>query len=313
MFRLILVLSTLFILLTQCTLEPGDVSPPTVVTIFPYEGAVISANVDVTIGAVDNNEIEKVWYYLDGIKSGETTSSPYNISLDISIIEKNVTHTIQSAAVDNDGNIGFASLVNFVVSDNADILHPTIRIVNPHDDQVVEEMVLVMAYADDDRSVQKVAFFVDAESLHVTSQYPYVYEWDTSGYPDSTQHTIFAKAFDGGNNKTVSDPVIVTVYKQVDETRDTTTPSVVILYPVADTDVSGTIPVSIDFLDNIGVEKIEFYVDGQLKNSASQPASPWIFNWSTTGLAVGAHTLYVKAYDAVGNVGTSALMRVNIP
>jgi len=305
---------SLFLILTQCSIpDPSDVTPPTVLTVFPYEGAVVSANVEVVISAMDNQEVSKVWYYLDGEKMAETTKSPYKLLLDITNVEKNISHTIQSAAIDGNENTGYAPIVNFVVSTNADIIPPTVTILNPHSGQVVEDDVLVTADAEDDRSIQKVAFFIDADSIHVTSEYPYIYEWDTSIYPDSTQHTIFAKAFDGGNNSTVSDPVIVTVYKQNDITRDETPPTVVFLYPVAGSDVSGTITVSVDLLDNIGVINAEFYVDGQLKESVNLPTTPWNFNWNTAGLSSGSHTLYVKAYDLIGNIGTSGLMTVNIP
>jgi len=209
----ILLILMSFSLLTFCSYpEPRDVTPPLATVIYPYEGAVVSANVNVTIGASDDDEISKVWYYVDGIKMGEKSSSPYEIPLDISGLERNVNHVVQAGAVDAGGNTGYSTSVNFIVAATLDVVPPTVAIMNPQSGQTVEQQVKILAYADDDRSVQKVAFFLNGDSVGLDPSYPYFYLWNTTGYSDSTQHTIFAKAWDGGNNTAVSPVIIVTVY-----------------------------------------------------------------------------------------------------
>ena len=47
-----------------------------------------------------------------------------------------------------------------------------------------------------------------------------------------------------------------------------------------------------------------------LKSSSS--SAPYGFTWNTASLANGAYTLVAKAYDAAGNVGTSANVVVNV-
>jgi hypothetical protein len=61
----------------------------------------------------------------------------------------------------------------------------------------------------------------------------------------------------------------------------------------------------------VGVTKVEFYVDGALNGTAT--SSPYTSSWNTTALTNGSsHTIYSKAYDAAGNVGTSSTITVTV-
>lgn len=303
-----------FMFLLHCTLpEPSDVIPPLTAVIYPYEGAVISSNVEVNIQASDNDKLSKVWYYVNGVKIAEKAKAPFTFNMNISGLTKKVTHVIQSAAQDKEGNIGYSPLVNFMVAETQDITPPTVVIVNPQGGQVVEGIVNVTAYAEDERSVQKVAFFIDGDSVGFKASYPYIFNWNTDTLSDSTAHTIFAKAFDSGNNTAISPTIQVTVYPRTGEAGDNIAPSALFLYPITGTTITGTVRVSVDLQDNVGVANAEFYVDGELETSAANPAVPWVFDWDSSGKAdSGSHTLYVKVYDAAGNVGTSGLLVVII-
>jgi len=169
--KVILLLPLIFIL--QCTLpEIQDITPPVAIVIYPYEGAVVSANVDVLISASDDEEVTKVWYYLNGEEVGSSKTSPYVIPLNITGLEKKVNHVIQAAAKDKDGNIGYSPLTNFTVAETEDIIDPVVAIVNPQGGQVVEGIVNLVAFAEDERSIQKVAFFVNGDSLGISTTYP---------------------------------------------------------------------------------------------------------------------------------------------
>jgi hypothetical protein len=62
--------------------------------------------------------------------------------------------------------------------------------------------------------------------------------------------------------------------------------------------------------DNVGVTKVECYINGVL--AASTAAAPYSFSWNTTVYANGTYTLQAKAYDAAGNIGTSATTTVSV-
>ena len=295
-----------FIVLTQCSLpEIEDVTPPTVVVAYPHDGAVISATVDVRISAFDDNEVTEVWYYLNGAESPSVTDAPYEIALNPSTLDRKVDHYLQAAAKDKEGNIGYSDYVVFTVAETQDIIDPTISIVNPQTGQVVEGIVEIVANAEDERSIQKVAFYINGDSVGLSSAYPYKYEWDTSNYSDSTVHTIYAKAWDGGNNTATSPVITVTVYPRTGEAGDNINPTALFLYPIDGSIIAGTVRIALDIADNDSLANIELYVDGELETSENNPSSPWIYNWNSSDKADSTvHNLYVKVYDGAGNIGT---------
>lgn len=59
-----------------------------------------------------------------------------------------------------------------------------------------------------------------------------------------------------------------------------------------------------------GVARVDFYVDGALKGTAT--SSPYSYAWNTTTAANGAHTLQAKSYDLANNVGTSTVFMVTV-
>jgi beta-lactamase superfamily II metal-dependent hydrolase len=91
---------------------------------------------------------------------------------------------------------------------------------------------------------------------------------------------------------------------------DTTAPTTSISAPAAGATVSGTTTVTASATDNVAVTKVEFYLDGAL--TATDTTSPYSWSWTTTSATNGAHSLTSKAYDAAGNVGTSAARSVTV-
>lgn len=90
---------------------------------------------------------------------------------------------------------------------------------------------------------------------------------------------------------------------------DTQSPVISITSPTGGK-VAGVVPVDVNYSDNVGVTRVEFYANGQLV--ASDSLSPFAFSWDTTAKADGAYSLTVQAYDAAGNKGTSAAVSVTI-
>src|SRR6185436_3137817 len=89
---------------------------------------------------------------------------------------------------------------------------------------------------------------------------------------------------------------------------DTTPPTTSITSPTAGATVSGTVSVSATAADNVGVSRVELLVDGSL--AGTDTSSPYAIGWNTTTAANGAHSLQTRAYDAAGNVGSSAAVGV---
>ena len=91
---------------------------------------------------------------------------------------------------------------------------------------------------------------------------------------------------------------------------DTTPPTTSITSPAEGATVSGTTTVSASASDNVGVTKVEFYLDGAL--AATDTASPYSWSWNTTSASNASHTLSSKAYDAAANVGSSTVVNVTV-
>src|SRR5438045_8161232 len=94
-------------------------------------------------------------------------------------------------------------------------------------------------------------------------------------------------------------------------TADTTPPSVSIASPAGGAAVGGTVSVTANASDNVGVASVQFKVDGANLGAADTTA-PFAVNWDTTGLADGSHSLTAVARDAAGNTATSAAVAVTI-
>lgn len=93
-------------------------------------------------------------------------------------------------------------------------------------------------------------------------------------------------------------------------TPDTTAPTTAITAPTAGTSIFNTVNITASASDNVGVTKVELYINGQLKGTDT--SSPYAFSIDTKSLANGATTLQTKAYDAAGNVGPSTAVSVTV-
>ena len=91
---------------------------------------------------------------------------------------------------------------------------------------------------------------------------------------------------------------------------DTTSPAASITTPSASSKVSGLVPVNVSASDNVGVTRVDLWINGSLY--ATDTTSPYAFSWDTTKLADGSNTLQVTAYDAAGNQGNSSKITVTV-
>ena len=91
---------------------------------------------------------------------------------------------------------------------------------------------------------------------------------------------------------------------------DTTAPTTSVTSPTDGANVSGTVAVTASASDNVGVSRVDFYLDGAL--AASDSTAPYEWAWDTTKTTNATHTLATKAVDAAGNVGSSANVSVTV-
>jgi hypothetical protein len=92
---------------------------------------------------------------------------------------------------------------------------------------------------------------------------------------------------------------------------DLTPPSVSITAPTTGATVTGTVTVTANATDNVGVAGVQFKLDGA-NLGAEDTSSPYSVSWNSASAANGAHTLSAVARDAAGNQATSAAVTVTV-
>ncbi len=119
-------------------------------------------------------------------------------------------------------------------------------------------------------------------------------------------HYAVLSTISGGTQTVSSDAVFST-----SSSTDTTPPTVSITSPASGATVTGTVTVTANALDNVGVASVQFMLDGANLGSADT-ASPYQASWDTTTASNGTHTLTAKALDAAGNVGNAVGVSVTV-
>lgn len=172
---------------------------------------------------------------------------------------------------------------------------PTVSITSPTPGAAVSGTVAVTISASDAVGVARVSLYVDGTLLASATTAPYTFSWDTRNVA-SGAHRLTAQAADAAGNVGTSASDVV-----VASTADTTAPSVAITSTLV---IGRKLYSSVSATDNVGVVKVNLYLDGAL--AATSTAAPYRFNVNWSKLGAGTHTLQAKAFDAAGNAGVSA-------
>jgi hypothetical protein len=186
-----------------------------------------------------------------------------------------------------------------------DVTAPAVNITAPAAGNV-SATINVTANASDNVAVVGVQFLLDGVNLGAEDiASPFSVSWNTTTATNGN-HTLTARARDAAGNNTTSVGVIV----NVNNVSDTELPVASITAPAAG-DVSATINVTANATDNIGVVGVQFKLDG-VNLGAEDVAAPYSVSWNTTTATNGNHNLTAVARDAAGNLGTSAVVVVNV-
>ncbi len=223
------------------------------------------------------------------------SNQPYGEYLNGSVDEIRYYRRLLSVAeIQSDMNIG----------NTPDATPPSVNITAPTAG-TVSGTINVTATATDNVGVVGVQFLLDGNNLSaedVTS--PYSISWSTATV-STGNHTLTAVARDAAGNTATSSPVVVSV-----NNNDITAPTVTLTAPAAG-NLSGTINVTANASDNVGVAGVQFLLDGN-NLGVEDITSPYSVSWNTTTAGNGSHSLTARARDAAGNVTTSSAVTVNV-
>ncbi|MCW5657811.1 MAG: PQQ-dependent sugar dehydrogenase [Burkholderiaceae bacterium] len=149
--------------------------------------------------------------------------------------------------------------------------------------------------SDSDGTVASVQFFDGATAVGAPdTTAPYSVRWTpaTTGV-----YRLTARATDDRGAITTSAPVSVTINVS---TSDTQPPTVSIVEPAPFADgLTGVVALRADATDNVGVQQVEFQIDGV--PLVTDSSAPYVASVDTSLHAAGQHVLRVRARDSAGN------------
>lgn len=271
---------------------PSDSVAPAVSLTSPVTGATVRMTTTVSADASDNVGVNRVEFYCDGVLIGSDSTAPYSVSWGTRSLA-NGSHTLTAQAYDSSNNSSTSAPVT-LTTDN-DKVFPTLSVTSPIPGATVQGSVAITAEASDNMGVTGVYFYVNGTYLGVDTSAPYSMSWNTRQTANGNA-TVTVYAYDATYNQTRVD-VSVTV------NNDATAPTVSLTSPQPGA-ITGTVLLTAQASDNVGVTRVDFYRDSVLLGSST--SAPYSFSWDTSAFTSGTFVLTARAYDAEGNVGSSA-------
>ncbi|MBX2977310.1 MAG: hypothetical protein KF721_14365 [Ignavibacteriaceae bacterium] len=87
---------------------------------------------------------------------------------------------------------------------------PSVKIVSPINNQNVLDSITIQIDASDTKGITKVELYIQNLMVKEFAIKPYNYFWDVKSLPDSSQYSIYAKAYNSDDKVTGSEVIIVT-------------------------------------------------------------------------------------------------------
>lgn len=287
----------------------ADTTPPLVSVSSPGPGTTVSNLVSIDISATDNVGVSAIVCMMNGVAVATNSAAPAMFSWDTTKYA-NGNYLLQGCAYDAAGNSSTSASITVAVNNPPpppppDTSAPTVQITSPTSSATVSGLTTVNVAASDNVGVSRVEWYLNGVAKGTNMSAPAVFSWDTTRYPNAS-YTLEARAYDVAGNVGSSGPVSVSVQNLV---ADVIAPAVQITSPTSSVSVSGVTSVNVAASDNVGVSRVEWYLNGALAGSSPAATS---FSWDTTTCPNGSCTLAAKAYDSAGNVGTSAPVTVSV-
>ncbi len=177
-----------------------------------------------------------------------------------------------------------------------DSVNPSVNLTTPANGSTLSGSVTLSADASDNIGVSKVEFYAGSSKIGEDTTSPYSISFDTTTIANGS-YMIKAKAYDAAGNSAEDADTSVSIDNQIG--NDTIVPTVNVTSPTNGAALSGSVTLSADASDNVGVSKVEFYVGSS--KIGEDTTSPYSISFDTTAIANGTYVIKAKAYDAAGN------------
>ncbi|WP_257450385.1 Ig-like domain-containing protein [Archangium lipolyticum] len=265
---------------------PSDTTPPSVSLTSPVAGATVPQAISMTANATDDMGVARVEFFGDGVWVGTDATAPYSFVWNTSP----GPHTLYAKAYDTAENVSTSASVS--IQSN---IAPSVWFISPEPNAFFVDTFHVVAGASDDAAVTQVQFLVGGVVRATDTTAPYEADLSTNGV-----HTVTARAFDAVGNTSDANITI---------RNDTAAPQVAITHPVSSQLVSKTVNITVNAIDDVETQRVEFFADEVPLGTDS--TAPYSLTWDTRPLQSGPHARTVKlrarVYDLAGRFADSAL------
>ncbi|MCK5804009.1 MAG: hypothetical protein KAI66_14325, partial [Lentisphaeria bacterium] len=286
-----------------------DTVPPTLALAFPDTSRPLAGTVAVIAQATDNTGVSRMEIWLDGERIAQADHpDPARLvaDMDCSALREG-SHTLFARAEDAAGNVSELVPIAFSsLNTTPDSQPPGLSLTVPQSTGALTGRIPVTATATDNVGVKTLRLVLDGATLReVGSPTPPRIETEL----DATvlapgAHTLRAEATDFAGNSATTATVTITTAQTA---PDTVSPSISLASPVDLQDLSGTVRFVARAADNVGVARLQMWLDNALFREVADPdPAELAVAIDTSSLADGAHTVRAAASDAVGNTAESA-------
>lgn len=275
---------------------PTD-NPPTVSIQSPANGAEVYGTTAIQATASDDKGVSKVEIYIDGAFSTSLISSPYTYQWN-TLTVANGNHTITAKAYDTINQTNEAQVTVTVNNGSLEV--------DPTDNFSSNGFVggpfspLVASYTISNQGPHSIQWTLSNTKNWLTLS-------SSSGTLAAGEFVIVSVTINENANVlvagTYSDVLTFTntTNGKGNTTRGVTLqvsdspPTVSILSPTEAAIVYGTVSIQVQATDNIGVSKVEIYIDTLLATTLT--VAPYTYSWNTTAVTDGIHTIKAVATD----------------
>ena len=229
---------------------------------------------------------------IEGVPGRNGTPTELSNTANTTITPSQGEHYYYAKVTQSDGKILWSAPIWVSQGGSGDSVPPTVSAAQSG----TSGTIAVSANASDNVGVTMVEFYIDNVLKATSNVAPYSANIDSTTLANGS-HTLVARAYDAAGNVGSSSAVSFSVNNAG---ADSTPPAVT----ASESGTSGTITLAANASDNVGVSKVEFYVDNVLKGTDA--SSPYSMTLDSATLSNAAHSLTAKAFDAAGNSTVSA-------
>ena len=261
---------------------------PTVAVPNPPPALIGAAGIRLAAEAADDVGVSAVVLSVDGVAVVTDTAAPYELVWIPSGVGDG-PHVLTVSAFDT---VNQPTVLGWVRT--VDETPPVVSIVSPIPGLALDRRTYVArADATDANGVAEVTFTVDGVATSSAGAAPFE---ATVTVAASGDHDLAAVAVDAAGNQRTSSAVTLSV---------DLAPTITITAPAPSASVRGTVSITADATDDVGVQQVEFAVDGVALGA--DMVAPYAADWDTPQASQGAHTITATVTDSIGRTASASV------